>query len=132
MMREPGMMGGHGGGPGPHGGPGWEGHGSMMDALDLTAEQHDKIRALHEDAREKSWDTMGKLRTETYKLRNLYRGDQLDAKAIDEQQKKVDDLRRQLLQARIGVHNQIVGILTPEQRAKLHNFAPWRMHGDMD
>jgi Spy/CpxP family protein refolding chaperone len=68
---------------------------------------------------------MGKMRSEQFKLRQMSFGDKLDAAAITEQQKKVDDLRRQMLKSRIESRNQIAAVLTPEQRKQFRQFGPW-------
>lgn len=117
----PGMMSGYG--PGMMSGYGRGG--DPLAALDLKDDQREKILALHEQSHSKNWGTMGQLRSEQFKLRRLYDADKVDAKAVAEQQKKVDDLRRQLQQSRIEMHNQVLAILTPEQRKQARSFGPW-------
>jgi Spy/CpxP family protein refolding chaperone len=107
------MMGGYGGGP--------------ITALDLKDEQRDKIFAIQEENRSKNWGVMGQLRSEQFKLRRMYYADKVDAKALGEQQKKVDDLRRQMLQSRVEARNQIEAVLTPEQRKQMRQLGPWWM-----
>ena len=97
----------------------------MLAALNLTDEQRDKVFAIQEEHRKKNWATMGEVRSEQFKLRNLYRGERLDADKIAEQQKKVDALRQKMLRSRVETHNQIVAVLTPEQRKQLRQYAPW-------
>lgn len=113
MMGGAGMMGGYGRGGGP------------LVTLDLKDDQREKIFAIQEEAHSKNWGTMGQLRSEQFKLRRLYDADKVDAKAAAEQQKKVDELRRQLQQSRIEMHNQVLAILTPEQRKQVRQFGPW-------
>jgi len=128
----PGMMGGygpgHGYGPGMMGGYG----GGPFAALNLTDEQQKKIFDLQEQNRRKNFDTMSKMRAEMFQMRRLYNSDKLDEKAVLEQQKKVDELRRQVLASRLETHQQIEGVLTPEQRKKLREFAPWWSGGDVE
>jgi Spy/CpxP family protein refolding chaperone len=126
-----GMMGGYG--PGASGGSsapgmmgGGFGPGGPLAALNLTTEQQDKVLAIQEENRRRNWDTMGKMRAETFELRRMFNGgQQLDANAIAEQQKKVDELRRQVLRSRVEAHNQIAQVLTPEQREQLRAYGPW-------
>ena len=126
-MGSPGMMGGSGmgmmGGPGMMDGQGMTG-GGVLAALNLTDEQREKILAIREEHRKKNWGAMGEVRAEQYKLRGMYRADKLDADKIAEQQKKVDELRRQTLKSRVEAHNQIAAVLTPEQRKQLRQAAP--------
>ncbi len=153
--RGPGMMRGYGEGPGALGGgrgmmrgygegPGaWGGGPGMMrewgaspggpfSRLDLTADQQQKIAGIHEDMRRKTWDTMGQLHSEQFKLRHLYAADKPDPNAIADQQKKIDDLRLTMLKARVETANQIRAVLTKEQRERLREFGPRWMEGDGD
>jgi Spy/CpxP family protein refolding chaperone len=130
----PGMMGGYGYGPGGYG-PGMMrgyGYGSGMmgggygslSALNLTSEQTDKVLAIQEENRSRNWGTMGEMRTEMFKLRQMYYSDKLDANAYADQQKKVDELRRQILKSQLEARKQIEAILTPEQRKQFRQFGP--------
>jgi len=132
----PGMMRGYGGGIGPGAGM-WQGPGGWhhggpggFQALELTPDQRDKIDNIVEEAQKKNWNTMGQMRSEMFKLHRLYRSDKLDANVIDDQQKKIDELRRQMLRSRIETHNQIDAILTPEQRKRHQAFGPRWMRDD--
>jgi len=116
----PGMMGG-GYGPGMMGG---YGAGGMFAALNLSDEQREKISAIQEAQRQKNWATMGAVRSEQFKLRGMYGTEKLDADKLVAQQKKVDELRQQMLKSRVEAHNQIAAVLTPEQRKQLRQFAP--------
>jgi Spy/CpxP family protein refolding chaperone len=138
----PGMMGGYGagmmGGRGMMGGPGMMGGGMMgggmmggaYAALDLTDEQRQKLAALGEQSRSKTWDAMGRVRAEQYRLRELLRAEPVNANAVVEQQAKIDELRRQVLKARIESRNEMAAVLTPEQRKKLRDAGPWWYRDD--
>ena len=115
---------GYGGGPGHGPGRGY-GPGDAPAVPDLTEEQREKILAIQEDHRRKNWDTMGQIRSEQFKLRRIYQADQLDPNALAEQQRKVDELQRQMVKANAERHNQIVTILTPEQRKQVRQRGPW-------
>lgn len=134
----PGMMGGYGpgygagmmGGYGPGYGPGMmrgygHGYGYGLASLNLTQEQADKIAAIQEDVRRKTWDTMGQMRSEMFKLNRMYYSDNADPKAVSEQQKKVDELRRQMITSHLETRKQIESVLTPEQRKEFKRFGPW-------
>ena len=121
----PGMMGGYGGGPGYGPGRGGYGPGGPLALQGLSDEQRTKIAALQEENRRKNWDTMGQLRSEQFKLRQMYYGDKIDPAAVTEQQKKVDELRRQMTKSRVEAHNQISAILTPDQRKQFRQAGPW-------
>ena len=118
----PGMMGG-GAGPGMMGGYGRGG--GPMSALDLTDEQQDKVFAIQEANRKKNWDTMSSMRSEMFKLQRMYNAESVDSKPLLEQQKKVDDLRRQMLASRLDMRKQMESVLTPEQKKQLRQLGPW-------
>jgi Spy/CpxP family protein refolding chaperone len=128
----PGMMGGGYGpgmmGPGMMGGgygPGWGGaSGGATAALNLTDEQQQKVLAIQEENRRKNWDKMGQMRAEQFKLRSLYNADSIDPQAFAEQQKKVDDLRREMLVSRLETRKQVEAVLTPEQRQQFRQYGP--------
>jgi Spy/CpxP family protein refolding chaperone len=128
----PGMMGGYGRGPGMMGPGASFGGTAPLAALDLTDEQRDKIAALREENRRKNWDAMGKVRSEQFKLRQMYNADNVDPQAAAEQQKKVDDLRREMLVSRLETHKQVLGVLTPEQRKQLRQSGPWWAEEDVE
>jgi len=117
-----GMMGGYGYGPGYGRG---SGYGYGLASLNLTQEQQDKIAAIQEENRSKNWGTMGQMRSEMYKLRRMLTADNVDTKAVGEQQKKVDELRRQMLVSRVEAHKQVEAVLTPEQRKQFRQLRPW-------
>ena len=118
----PGMMGG-GRGYGPGGGYGP--HAGFLGSLNLSDEQRTKIDAIREENRQKNWSAMGQMRTEMFKLRGMYNAEKLDADAIADQQRKVDELRRQMLKSRIESQNQVESVLTPEQRKQFRQLRPW-------
>jgi len=70
---------------------------------------------------------MGETRSETFKLRRMLSAENVDPKAVTEQQKKVDELRRQMLQSRLESHKQVEAVLTPEQRKQFRQYRPWWM-----
>ena len=136
-----GMMGGHGGGPGERMGPGMmQGRGAgmmrgreerMARALGLSEDQRAKVGRIMEDTRRKNWDVLGQIQGERFKLREMLRGDKVDPNAAVEQKRKIDDLKRQVMGARLEARNQVLALLTSEQREKARSFGPprWSRHG---
>ena len=120
----PGMMGG-GYGPGMMGG-----YGGGLASLGLSAEQREKIAAIQEENRKANWNAMGQMRSEQFKLRQMYNADKVDSAAVADQQKKVDELRRQMLKSHVETRNQISAILTPEQRKQFRQYGPPWMRGE--
>lgn len=122
----PGMMGG-GYGPGMMGG---YGPGGGLSSLGLSSEQREKIAAVQEENRKANWGTMGQMRSEQFKLRQMYNADKVDSAAVADQQKKVDELRRQMIKSHVEARNQINAILTPEQRKQFRQVGPPWMRGE--
>ena len=134
----PGMMGGYGPGygmmgPGGGYGPGYGmmgpggGYGpgyGMLGQLNLSSEQLSKINAIHEDLAKKQWDYAGRMREEAIKLQGLMTAEKRDRGAINNQYKKLQDVRQQRFQARLEAQEKIDGVLTKEQKAQLRRFAP--------
>jgi Spy/CpxP family protein refolding chaperone len=102
----------------------------MLESLNLTDEQREKIQTIQESNRQKNWATMGEVRTEMFKLRRMASADNADTNAVVEQQKKVDDLRRQMLASRLEARKQVEVVLTPEQRKTFRQYRPWWMQGN--
>jgi len=149
MMGDgPGMM---PGGPGYHGGPGMMGWGGpgwgapgmmgwgrgagmmpfgymMQQALGLSEEQRKKLDAIHDDLQAKTWDIMGKMRSEMSKMRELMAGEPLDKPALDAAFQRINDLRLQRFDAGLAAHDQMLAVLTKEQRDQLKRSGPWWMH----
>src|SRR5512132_3112964 len=71
----PGMMGGGGPGYGPGPGRGYGPGASLLEALNLTDEQREKILAIQEENRRKNWTAMGQLRSEMFASRRMYDAD---------------------------------------------------------
>ncbi|OGA14527.1 MAG: hypothetical protein A3H32_08000 [Betaproteobacteria bacterium RIFCSPLOWO2_02_FULL_63_19] len=134
----PRMRGGHGPGPGygaQRFGPGermggGRGAGRMLGrmarALGLSEDQRAKVRRIMEDTRRKNWDVIGQIRSERFNLREMMRADKVDPDAAVEQKRKIDDLRRQIMRARLDARNQVLALLTPEQREKARAFRQLR------
>ena len=78
-----------------------------------------KLFALHEQMRAKNFATMGKVHSEQFKLYRLMKGETPDSKAVLDQQKKVDDVRREMFATHLEMRKQVEAILTPEQRKQL-------------
>jgi Spy/CpxP family protein refolding chaperone len=115
-------------GPGYGGGMmGGYGPGMMMGGgalSDLTEAQQDKLFAIQEQHRSKNFATMSKLRGEMFQLRRMMNADNPDSKAVLEQQKKVDELRRTMLASRLEMRKEMEKVLTPEQVKQLRARRP--------
>jgi Spy/CpxP family protein refolding chaperone len=112
---------GHGGCPGMMGGsPGMMSMG-QYNALNLNQQQRAQMTQIQEQARQKQWDLMGRMRDESTKLHNMMSAEKPDPAAVGQQQMRVADLHRQMLESSIDAHNRINALLTNEQRAQLRS-----------
>ncbi|MEW6691997.1 MAG: Spy/CpxP family protein refolding chaperone [Pseudomonadota bacterium] len=125
-MMGPGMMGPGMMGPGMMGpgmmGPGMMGGYGYGPALDLTEQQQAKIAQIQEDFRKKQGDLAAKMDAEQAKLNEIYYSGKRDPAAIDNQYKKIYDLRRQMIQIQVDAQNRMDAVLTPEQKERLRGY----------
>ena len=75
---------------------------------------------------------MTQIRAEQYRLAKMYNAEKADPKVIAEEQKKVDELRRQMIQSHVETRNQVEAVLTPEQKKQLRQHGPWWMQQDTE
>jgi Spy/CpxP family protein refolding chaperone len=115
----PGMMGyggyGYGTGPGMMGtGPIW--------MLNLNAAQRSKIAQIQNNAHKKNWALMGQMIDQQGALEQLYATDTPDPKKVGEVYGKIFQLRRQMIENGVEARNQMLAVLTKEQRQQLDQF----------
>jgi Spy/CpxP family protein refolding chaperone len=115
----PGMMGSYSSEYGM--GPGMMGLGNYSE-LNLSAEQKSKVTQIRKEMRAKQWSVMGEMMDAQDKLQELYDTDKQDADAVNKQYKKIEDLRRQMVDNAVDAHNRINEILTKEQREKSKEY----------
>jgi len=126
----PGMDHGMMGHQDPGRGPGMmQGNRGRLRALGLSEDQRAKVGRIMEETRRKNWDVLGQIQSERFKLREMVRGDNVDPNAAVEQKRKVDDLKREVMRSRLEARNQVLALLTPEQREKARAFGPPRRAG---
>lgn len=123
-----GMMGGYGGygmGSGMMGGYGHFGMGrGMMGgygayALGLSAEQRSKIAGIWNGSINKAWPIMGQLREQYFQFARLMNVENPDRVAVNKAYARISDLRKQLLDIRLDARQQMMGVLTADQRKEL-------------
>jgi Spy/CpxP family protein refolding chaperone len=121
MDHEHGMMGGHDTNmmmePNMH----------LLHALNLSDEQHAKIRKLAGELKHNNWAVQGQLNDESAKLADLYEADHRDTAAISKEYQQVFDLKRRMIENYLDIENRIEDVLTPEQRARMKDERR-RMH----
>jgi Spy/CpxP family protein refolding chaperone len=115
----------HGGRHGHMRGPGGRGmmmrHGMAMRfaALDLTDQQRDKLRDIHEAAARKSVQRRADIQLAHMDLRKLMRAETPSASAVNAQIDKISRLQADGMKAHFDTFLQARAVLTPEQLKKL-------------
>lgn len=136
----PGMMGGYGGygmGPGMMGGYHGSGMGPGMmggyelgaiERLDLTADQRQQLDKIEGDLRKENWALMGKMHDQ---MDELYEPEATSGKrdraAILAANKRMSELRQQMLENSLNAADKAEALLTPQQREQYQRLArAWR------
>lgn len=119
MGMGPGMMGGMGMGWGPGMGTGM----GPLAMLDLSDDQRQQIARIQEDVRKRHWNTLGKIHEEQARLNELYAAEKPDAKQIGQAYGNIAKLQQEIVEGSVQAQNQMLDVLTKEQRDQL---AQWR------
>ena len=125
----PGYGSGYGSGyrGGYHMGPGMAMGGFELGAinrLDLNDQQRSQIVKIEDDLRKKNWDVMGKMQDEMTKLRDAtWSSGKRDRGAILTANKRMTDLRQQLLENSLDATDKAEALLTPQQREQFKRLA---------
>jgi Spy/CpxP family protein refolding chaperone len=133
MMAPDDMGGGGGMGPGGMGmGRGMRHGGRMMhrgafgarlaEALDLTAEQREKMKAAQERQERKAIQARADIQLARLDLHKLMQADKPDSKAIEAQIDRIAGLRAGLQKSRVATMIEFRASLTPEQQKKLRDL----------
>lgn len=107
-----GMMGGRGMDPGLM-------YGYAAHALDLNADQRDKLARIWNDSMKKAWPVMGSLREQNFQLSRLLNAETPDQTVVNKVYGRITELRKQLLDLRLQARQDMMGALTAEQRKEL-------------
>jgi Spy/CpxP family protein refolding chaperone len=124
--RGMGMMGGPGMGPGMMmDGMGMMGFGlAMIGRLDLTDTQRRQVQRIADDLRRKNWGLMGQMHDEMSRMRDAMWADRRDRATILAANRRMSELRQQMLENTLTAADQAEAVLTPAQREQLRRFAP--------
>ena len=133
----PGMMGGFGMGPGMTGecgmGPAMMGGPGLrsLGRLDLDDQQRKQVVKIEDELRRKNWDVMGKMQDEMAKLRDAtWASGNRDRAAILAANKRMADLRLQMLENSLDATDKAEALLTPQQRERFKRLAQSWTDGD--
>lgn len=111
-------------GYGPAYGPGYGPKGSWGPALNLTAEQNQKMQAMREGFFKETLSLRNEMQTKQLELRTLWAQANPDQEKILAKQKEINALRAQLQEKRTQHQLEMRKVLTPEQQAQLGAYGP--------
>ncbi|UCF67524.1 MAG: Spy/CpxP family protein refolding chaperone [Acidobacteriota bacterium] len=101
-------------------------HEMMAERLGLNDEQREAWTSAHEAFRSEIEPLHREMYEAREQLHTLIEADTPDPTAIGEQMLLIKDLRGQLAEKRVELHETLSGVLTPEQREKFEMFAERR------
>ncbi len=135
MMMGPGM--GYGMGPGMMGYMMGSMHGYAMGTgmglgavLELSDEQREQIRKIHQELRQRHWDVMGEIMDKQNEIGDLYAQETPDPGQVGQAYSELTDLGRQMIEAEVRARNRVREVLTEEQRQRLrrwHSGGGWQV-----
>jgi Spy/CpxP family protein refolding chaperone len=100
---------------------------ALLEQLGLTEDQVQAIREIRVRHRESMQETVRALRDARRLLREMALGDQ-DEATFAAKTAEVRELAGQVLEARVRTLQEVARVLTPEQRTKLRELRPLRLH----
>jgi Spy/CpxP family protein refolding chaperone len=124
MMPRRGTM-----GPGQMGGPpgmgpmgGMHGMGPMspmmMQQLNLSADQWDKVRDIMHENHKSNYEKMGKMMDLQYEMQKLMNQPEPDPKEAGKVMDKMSAIKREMMENRIKSQNQVRGVLNKQQQER--------------
>jgi Spy/CpxP family protein refolding chaperone len=105
------------------------GRGMMMhiQQLGLDDNQTAKFKSIHLKMKRESIQREAQVRIAELELKELLDKDPVDMKAAEAKVRQIESLRAELKILHLRTHEEVKGILTPEQRKKLDTFRDMRM-----
>ena len=97
--------------------------------LELTDEQQDKLTAIRDKARKDDWAIRGDMMDVNNKIRDLYRADKFDSKALNKAFAELAELQKKVFLVETSARLNALDLLTDEQRKELREDRPGRKDG---
>ncbi len=100
---------------------------ALQAELGLTEDQVKAIREIHARHRDSMRETWGALQDARRSLRDMAL-EEADQATFNTKAAEVRELAGQVLEARVRTLQEVARVLTPEQRTKLRELRPLRLH----
>ncbi|MGP1678475.1 MAG: Spy/CpxP family protein refolding chaperone [Burkholderiales bacterium] len=95
-----------------------------LDQLDLSRQQLGAISIINEELRDRQSNLSRRLAAEQEKLRALYDAPERDRSKIEQEYRRIDQLRREMFESSVNAQDRIEAQLSAPQRQHLHRIAP--------
>ena len=95
-----------------------------FDELGLSRQQRGAVSVINDELRDRQSNLDRRIVAEQEKLRALYDAPVRDRSKIDEQFRRIDQLRRERFESTVDAHERIEAQLSGQQRERLHRIAP--------
>ena len=105
--------------------------GMMIKHLELNEKQTSAFKAIHLKMKKESIQKKAELQIAELELRELRNSDPVDLKAAEAKIRQVESVRSDLRILHLRAHEEVKGMLTPEQKIKLESFVEKRMGSGM-
>jgi Spy/CpxP family protein refolding chaperone len=100
---------------------------SLLDQLQVSADQRSQIQNLFTDGRETIRPLIQQLREKHTVLQEAARGQPFDETLVRSQAQEIADVQARLMVARAQLKNQVLAVLTDEQQARLGELRAQRL-----
>lgn len=101
-----------------------------LDQLGLNRQQLGAIDVINEELRDRRSNLGRRLAAEQEKLRALYDAPERDRSKIEQEYRRIDQLRREMFESSVNAQDRIEAQLSAQQRQRLHRIAPrWNVGG---
>ena len=98
------------------------GEGRMFKNLDLTDAQKAQIKQIHENSRAEIRPIAEQVRAKRQEIRQAREGGTVNEALVTQKLTEIAPLEAKLIAERARVHEQMLSVLTPEQRTKLEQM----------
>jgi protein CpxP len=98
------------------------GEGRIFSQLDLTDAQKAQMKQIRQNSREEMRPLMEQIRAKRQEIRQAQAGGTVDEALVSQKLTEIAPLEAKLMSARGRIHQQMLSVLTPEQRTKLEQL----------
>jgi protein CpxP len=98
------------------------GEGRIFGKLDLTDAQKAQMKQIRQNSREEMRPLMEQIRAKRQEIRQAQAGGTVDEALVSQKLTEIAPLEAKMVAERARIHQQMLSVLTPEQRTKLEQL----------